>query len=421
MNIHDLRQAQVRFENRMEETIEARKELHQLRASFVKFFSRKHISTMDIDDYVAGVDLPTTGYNFCYTLERKLDGLGRISGSPAPKFGVYYGKRGKKTEDDYQFVRKFGDTYQEAFEGVRQSLLELIDAGESENIQAITDNLISPMVKGKILCTYFPDRYLNIFSPDHLDFFLIQLDLDTENLIWADPVVKREALIEFKNQDPVMKNWTVDLFAHFLYTEYPGRPPKDGETTDTNSDPLADYRNPNFPANPTAEFIELNILPPNPTNPAPHDRVASGKAKPDYENEARKLKKLGDRGEKVVMDLEIKKLQEAGRKDLAKKVERVSLTSDTYGYDILSFEVDGTEKYIEVKATRAKVGSANFFFTANELREAKQSKNYFIYMVYDVVSVSPKVWVIKNPFNPENANTVMTPINFRISINATTV
>lgn len=421
MNIHDLRQAQVRFENRMEETIEARKELHQLRASFVKFFSRKRISTMDIDDYVAGVDLPTTGYNFCYTLERKLDGLGRISGSPAPKFGVYYGKRGKKTEDDYQFVRKFGDTYQEAFEGVRQSLLELIDAGESENIQAITDNLISPMVKGKILCTYFPDRYLNIFSPDHLDYFFIQLDLDTENLIWADPVVKREALIEFKNQDPVMKNWTVDLFAHFLYTEYPGRPPKDGETTDTNSDPLADYRNPNFPANPTAELIELNILPPNPTNPTSNNRVASGKAKPDYENEARKLKKLGDRGEKVVMDLEIKKLQEAGRKDLAKKVERVSLTSDTYGYDILSFEVDGTEKYIEVKATRAKVGSANFFFTANELREAKQSKNYFIYMVYDVVSVSPKVWVIKNPFNPENANTVMTPINFRITINATTV
>src|SRR5690606_37863223 len=109
------------------------------------------------------------------TLERKLDGLGRISGSPAPKFGVYFGKRGKKVDDDYQFVKKFGNTYQEAFEGVRQSLLELIDAGEREDIQTITTNLISPMVKGKILCTYFPQRYLNIFSPDHLDYFLIQL------------------------------------------------------------------------------------------------------------------------------------------------------------------------------------------------------------------------------------------------------
>lgn len=404
----------------MVETIEARKELHLLRTSFVKFFNRKRISTMHINEYVAGVDLPATGYNFCYTLERKLDGLGRISGSPAPKFGVYFCKRGKKTEDDYQFVKKFGNTYQ-AFEGVRQSLLQLIDAGESENIKAITDNLISPMVKGKILCTYFPERYLNIFSPDHLDYFLIQLDLDTESLISADPVNKRETLIEFKNQDPVMKNWTVDLFAHFLYTEYPGRPPKQGATTHSNSDPLVDYRNPNFPANPAAEFIKLNILPPNPTNPVGINRGTSGRGKPDYEKEARKLKKLGDRGEKVVMDLEIKKLKEAGRKDLAEKVERVSLTSDSFGYDILSFETDGTEKYIEVKATRAKIGSANFFFTANELREGKVSKNYFIYMVYEVVSQSPKVWVIKNPFNPENINIVMTPINYRISINATNV
>ena len=417
MNIHDLRKAQVRLENRMEEVIEERKELHQLRTSFVKYFNRKRIATMNINDYVAGVELPKIGYNFCYTLERKLDGLGRISGSPAPKFGVYYGKRGKKTVDEYQFVKRFGETYQEAFEKIRLSILNLIDAGETENIQAIKDNLISPMVKGKILCTYFPERYLNIFSPDHLDYYLTQLDLDDEKIISEDPVVKREALIEFKNQDPVMKNWTVDLFAYFLYTEYPGKPPKENDNVDGSPDPLADYKTPNFPPNPTAEFIELNILPPNQSKTTSNIRGASESHKPDYEKEARKLRKLGDRGEKIVLDLEIKKLKEAGRIDLAMKVERVSLKSDSYGYDILSFETDGTEKYIEVKATRAKVGSANFYFTANEFREAKQSSNYFIYMVYDVVSASPKVWVIKNPFNPENKNTVMTPTNFRISIN----
>ena len=420
MNIHDLRQAQIRFENRMEEINKARKDLHLLRASFVNYFSRNRISTMGIDDYVAGVDLPTNGYNFCYTLERKLDGLGRISGSPAPKFGVYFGKRGKKSKDEYQFVKKFGNTYQEAFEGVRKSLLELLVAGENENIRAIEANPISPMVKGKILCTYFPHRYLNVFSPDHLDFFLIQLDLDTEEIIRSAPVYKREALIKFKNEDPVMKNWTVDLFSHFLYTEYPGRPPKEGEVNVYNADPLIDYRTPNFPANPTAEFIDLNILPPNLTKSA-HIRSTLSRSKPDYENEARKLKKLGDRGEKIVIDLERKRLSEAGQKDLAKKVERVSLKSDSFGYDILSFETDGTEKYIEVKATRASVGSANFFFTANELRTAQESKNYFIYMVYAVVSDSPKVWAIRNPFNPENKNTVMTPINYRITINATKV
>lgn len=420
MNIHDLRQAQVRYENRINDITVERKELHQLRASFVKFFSRNRISTMHINDYVAGVDLPTTGYNFCYGIERQLDGLGRIIGATAFKFGVYFGRTKSDENYEYRFTQKFGKTYMEAFEGVRVSILQLLDAGEKEDINAIVDNILSPMVKGKILCTYYPDRYLNIFSPDHLDYYLIQLDLDNEQLIGIDPVLKREELIKFKNQDPVMKNWPVDLFAHFLYTEYPGSPPKKSETAETNSDPLADYRNPSFPANPIAEFIELDILPPTPNNPT-NNRSKSGVGKPDYEREALKLKKLGDRGEKVVMDLEIKKLQDAGRTDLAKKVDRVSLKSDSFGYDILSYETDGKEKYIEVKATRAKVGSANFFLTANEFREAKESINYYIYMVFDVVSESPKVWIIRNPFNPENSNTVMTPINYRITINATKI
>ena len=114
-------------------------------------------------------------------------------------------------------------------------------------------------------------------------------------------------------------------------------------------------------------------------------------------------------------------MNEAGRKDLAKKVERVSLKSNSLGYDILSFETDGKEKFIEVKATRSKVGSANFFYTANELRTAQECDNYFIYMVYDVMSKSPKVWAINNPFNPENNNTVKTPINYRVTINATKI
>lgn len=417
MNIHDLRKAQVHYENEIEDIKSERKELHKLRSSFVEYFSRDRIQTMQINDFVLGVEKPKKGFNFCYTLERDLDGLGRILNSPAPKFGVYFGKRGKNSNQEYQFVQKFGNNYQEAFEGVRETILQLLTAGENEDIDSIVKNKISPMFKGKILCTYFPHRYLNVFSDDHLNFYLNNLDLDNKKLIEGDPVFKREALIEFKSQDPVMKNWTVDLFANFLYSVYPGRPPKKGATPIT-TDPLADYRNPNFPSNPSAEFIELNILPPNPNNTANLSGYRAIKDKIDYEEEGRKMKILGDRGEKIVMDLEIKRLNEAGKKDLAKKVERVSLKFDSYGFDILSYETDGTKRFIEVKATRAKVGSANFYFTANELRTAEENKNYFIYMVYDVVSESPKVWVIRNPFNPENQNTFKTPINYRITINA---
>ncbi len=418
MNIHDLREAQVRYENRKDEILKSREELYQLRTSFTRHFSQNRIKNMQIDDYVAGVDLPNKGYNFCYALERQLDGLGRIIGATAFKFGVYYGRTKSDDNYEYRFTKKFGDTYQEAFESVRETILELLIAGENEDIEAIAENILSPMFKGKILCTYFPDRYLNVFSPDHLNYFLTQLDLDNEDNIWSDAVYKREALIEFKNKDKVMKNWSVDLFSNFLYSEYPGRPPKQGQGIDEKSEPLADYRQPDFTPNPSPTFIELDILPPSQPNSKFTTPKTSKNGNPDYEKETRKLKKLGDRGEKIVMDLEKKRLTDANKKDLARKIERVSLHSDSLGYDILSFDLDGTKRYIEVKATRSKVGNANFFFSANELRTAQNIDNYYIYMVYDVTSETPKIWAIKNPFNPENKSTIKTPINYRVTINA---
>ena len=411
MNLHDLREAQVRYENRKEEILNQRDELYRLRSAFVRYFNVNKIANLQIDDYVAGVELPERGFNFCYGLERQLDGLGRIIGATAFKFGVYYGRTRSDENYEYRFTQKFGQTHQEAFQNVKSAILQLLNSGENENIDEIVENPLSPMFKGKILCTYFPERYLNVFSYEHLNFFLTQLDLDTVDLIESDPVYKREALIAFKNQDPVMKNWSVDLFANFLYTEYPGRPPKENHVT--SNDPLAEYRVPNFPPSPSPTFIDLNILSPTPTETI----TRRGNGKTDYEKKARLNKKLGDRGEKIVMDLEKSRLLKARRNDLANKIERVSLTSDAYGYDIVSYDEDGTKRYIEVKATRSNVGVANFFFTANELRTAQETQNYYIYMVYEVTTDEPKVWAIKNPFNPENKNAIKTPINYRITIN----
>lgn len=104
---------------------------------------------------------------------------------------------------------------------------------------------------------------------------------------------------------------------------------------------------------------------------------------------------------------------------LAEKVERISLKSDAYGYDILSFNGDKSERYIEVKATRAKPGTANFFLTFNELKTANEKQdNYYIYMVYDILSTNPKIWIISNPFSPKNENVIMEPVNYRVKINA---
>ncbi|HEX8577919.1 MAG TPA: DUF3883 domain-containing protein, partial [Flavobacterium sp.] len=147
----------------------------------------------------------------------------------------------------------------------------------------------------------------------------------------------------------------------------------------------------------------------------PRTNNSNNNSKPDYEKINRLNKKLGDRGEKVVLDFEIARLKSTIYKD---QVERVSLKSDSLGYDILSFEENGKERYIEVKATRSKVGDANFFLTINELKTAQEKENYYIYLVYDILSKEPKIWIVGNPFNPENKNVNIEPINYKISIRA---
>lgn len=417
MNLHDLRLAQARYIKRIDRVIEGREHLHKIRSKFVRHFQSSNIRTMQVDEYVLGKAVPKDSYNFCYTIERELDGLGRIIGANAFKFGVYYGKTKSDPQIEYRFAKKFGNNAIVAFENVRAKILELLDAGAAVDLVAIANSKISAMFKGKILSTYYPDVYLNVFSPEHLNYFLVKLDLDTKWLIEADAIYKRAALVEFKNRDLIMETWSVDIFSDFLYTEYPGRPVKNGHVAQEPTI-LEDYEDPEFPPNPAASFIELNILSSLEVKATAPVNRENKNGKIDYEKKARKLKKLGDRGEKIVMDLEAKRLRDGNREDLIKRLDRVSLKSDSYGYDILSFELDGSERYIEVKATTSMVGNANFFLSANELRQAEESENYFIYMVYDVTSTSPQVWPIKNPFKPENESLKKAPVSYYVNINA---
>lgn len=404
MNLHDLRQAQAGFDT--VEITAKRKSLHKLRQAFVKDFNPRFLAQMSIAEFVEG----NTKDTFCYRIERQLDGLGRITGSPSIKFGVYYSKE----QRNYVFAKKWGENHIIAYENIRQALLDLLEAGKNRDLKAIVESRISPMFKGKILSVYYPELYLNVFSPEHLNYYLQFYSLDTDENIHADAVYKREALVAFKNSDTFMKHWSLDLFSNFLYDRYPQSPAKE-KNTDKE---LSEYHNPEFPLNPTPTEITLAILPFE-TSETSSVKKSTTNSKPDYEKEQRLLKQLGDRGEEIVKRFEIDRLQALGLNRLAEKVERVSLKSDAYGYDILSYNDDKSERYIEVKATRAKAGNTNFYLTQNEYNTAKEKgKDYYVYMVYDIFADEPEIWIIPNPFSPENANVQMEPVNYRVKINA---
>lgn len=61
---------------------------------------------------------------------------------------------------------------------------------------------------------------------------------------------------------------------------------------------------------------------------------------------------LGKAGEEFVVGFERRRLERAGRDDLAKNVRWVSdVDGDGYGYDVQSFETDGEQRLLEIKTT----------------------------------------------------------------------
>ncbi len=96
-------------------------------------------------------------------------------------------------------------------------------------------------------------------------------------------------------------------------------------------------------------------------------------------------RRLGKLGEQFTVSLEQSRLKEAGRDDLASKVEWVAETvGDGLGYDVLSFdEKTGSERLVEVKTTT--LGKYfPFYVTRNEVRCSEDMHSQFrLYRVFD--------------------------------------
>jgi len=384
------------------------KKIEMLRTQFVSDYSLQTIRNMKIDEYINGKGDRST---FCNRIETELKEWGNMKGAFATKFGVYYGTFGTDTNKEYRFVKKFGDTVEDAFYTIKNEIINLIKAGETKDFDKINSNLISPMLKGKILSIYYPKDYLNIFSSSHLDFFINQLNLGLiEGLTEID---KQNLLLKYKNSDLIMRGWSNYKFGKFLYYLF-GSPTNDnvkGVINTGSSKTVVEL----FPSlnKVKYEVIELstrNIHSNNSTN------VRNKNGKVDFEEKHRNYKRIGDRGELVVLKSEIDKLKKLGKAELVSNIKHVSKDNDSAGYDILSFDEAGNEIYIEVKSTKSKQGDANFYISANELERSKGDMNYWIYVVFEVHTVNPKIWRINNPFENNKDDIVLKPVTYRVSI-----
>lgn len=135
----------------------------------------------------------------------------------------------------------------------------------------------------------------------------------------------------------------------------------------------------------------------------------------DYLVREARNRSLGAAGEAFAMHFERWRLQQLGAGQLAVRVEHVSATEgDGLGYDIRSFEQDGSERYIEVKTTSFGVRTP-FFVTDNELRFSRDRAPQFrLYRLFDF-RATPRLFELAGSID-QHCN--LDPTGYRASFGA---
>ena len=103
--------------------------------------------------------------------------------------------------------------------------------------------------------------------------------------------------------------------------------------------------------------------------------------------------------EKYILALETERLMRGSRQDLAGLVERVAARDVAAGYDIRSFELDGSDRLIEVKSSTGT--NLRFVLSRNERRFLEEHDSiawiYFVPRVHELPSPSRPVVAMPNP------------------------
>lgn len=135
------------------------------------------------------------------------------------------------------------------------------------------------------------------------------------------------------------------------------------------------------------DFLKALVAAPTQSHSAPrarHVRENQGLYSPtDYlQQEARNVS-LGHAGELFTINFEKARLEYEGEGGLADRIEHVSVSEgDGIGYDIRSFETDGSDRFIEVKTTRYGKDTP-FFVSRNQVTtSAELDQRYHLYRLF---------------------------------------
>ncbi len=391
-------QYDINFTERLEQHLSSKnlKEFKRIKSEekkiqkdFVKKFNKNFIKSMKIEDYVSQALETGNKDSFCYILETRLEGLGNIKGTPVAKFGVYYSNQRKKIE----CTKKFSKTQNihEAFENIKDAIIELIELGKeydlnnpnSEILKRIDKNPIAPIVKGKILYIYYPDKFISAYTLSNIEDFLRILNINYDCKKVNGVAEKGKLLLEFKENDPNFSKYENLFFTDFLYKNYGEFLSEESKNNDVQNRKVRKIDYTKIKEVNTWDIKEKVIV---------NDNNNKNNTVYKYSEDINKRKKtVGNRGEEAIYYRELDKLKKINSK-YAKDVEWIAKNDDTKGYDIKSYDENGNEIHIEVK-TYIK-GNMNFYISDNEYQKLLTDPLYKIYYINNAKSETPNLYIL---------------------------
>lgn len=137
----------------------------------------------------------------------------------------------------------------------------------------------------------------------------------------------------------------------------------------------------------------------------------------DYNKQNETNKTIGDLGEIKVLEMEKEFLRDNGKEELAKKVEYTAQEyGDGYGYDIVSYDLNGSKKFIEVKTTTSNKIDG-FYITPSEINASNEKgKSYYVYRLYDldVENGAAKLKIYNGPVGEEKFK--LTAVSYKVTL-----
>ncbi len=182
---------------------------------FLREWPLDRVKRMALADYV-DTDNPET---FCQWIETRTRQLGSIKGHFSNKFGIYKRKNPNEqpstliSDSVYSWRHYYGKTRAEAFQNVKQDIINIIAAAQLGNFSEIDNIHLNHLVKWKIAFLYSNEQLVPIFKKDILYDIAEYQGLKNAREL---PIAQLQSLI-FKNK-PSHKNiyqYATDLFHKF--------------------------------------------------------------------------------------------------------------------------------------------------------------------------------------------------------------